>query len=132
MMQMSGLRTGFSRTSARGVFVRRATGSTRFASTSEIPVVVGRPLNSGLRSALKTSALVLGTGLFIAYYYDSRSAIHRWVIPPLMRATLDPETAHRLAVRVLGTPLAPKDQGEDDEVLKCTVSTILGLIRQRP
>ncbi|KAG8741724.1 Dihydroorotate dehydrogenase (quinone), mitochondrial [Ceratobasidium sp. 414] len=38
-----------------------------------------------------------------------------------MRATLDPEVSHRLAVRVLGTPFAPKDRGINDEVLKCTI-----------
>ncbi|KAG8786728.1 Dihydroorotate dehydrogenase (quinone), mitochondrial [Ceratobasidium sp. 428] len=97
--------------------------STRFASTLDSPPVVVKPpiLNSSFRSALTASALVLGTGLFVAYYYDSRSAIHRWIIPPLMRATLDPEVSHRLAVRILGTPFAPRDQGVDDDVLKCKI-----------
>lgn len=113
-MQTSCLRS-LSRVNARII----RTQFTRFASTSETPVVVARPIKSG--STLKTTALVLGTGLFIAYYYDSRSAIHRWVIPPLMRVTLEPETAHRLALRVLRSPLAPKDQGKDDEALKCMV-----------
>ncbi|KAG8714142.1 Dihydroorotate dehydrogenase (quinone), mitochondrial [Ceratobasidium sp. 395] len=112
------------RTGARITLVRRSTNpSTRFASTLDSPPVVVRPpiLNSGFRSALTASALVLGTGLFVAYYYDSRSAIHRWIIPPLMRATLDPEVSHRLAVRILGTPFAPRDQGVDDDVLKCKI-----------
>ncbi|KAG9103700.1 Dihydroorotate dehydrogenase (quinone), mitochondrial [Ceratobasidium sp. 392] len=38
-----------------------------------------------------------------------------------MRATLDPEVSHRFAVRLLGTPFAPKDQGVNDDVLKCTI-----------
>ncbi|CAE6428328.1 unnamed protein product [Rhizoctonia solani] len=118
-MQSTNLRVGLSRINSR-VVVRRLPQSTRFASTStETPVVVAKPANSGLGSALKASALVLGTGLFIAYYYDSRSAIHRWVIPPLMRTTLDPEVAHRLALRVLGTRFAPTDHGVNDEILKC-------------
>ncbi|CAE6526159.1 unnamed protein product [Rhizoctonia solani] len=118
-MQSANLRIGLSRINSR-VVVRRIPQTTRFASTStETPVVIGKPIYSGLGSALKASALVLGTGLFIAYYYDSRSAIHRWVIPPLMRATLDPEAAHRLALRVLGTQLAPTDHGVNDQVLKC-------------
>ncbi|KAJ1307127.1 hypothetical protein OPQ81_001245 [Rhizoctonia solani] len=118
-MQSANLRFGLSRANSR-VFVRRLPQQTRFASTStETPVVIAKPVNSGLGSALKASALVLGTGLFIAYYYDSRSAIHRWVVPPLMRATLDPEAAHRLALRVLGTQFAPTDHGVNDDILKC-------------
>ncbi|KAG8685418.1 Dihydroorotate dehydrogenase (quinone), mitochondrial [Ceratobasidium sp. 423] len=118
-MQSANLRVGLSRINSH-VVVRRLPQSARFASTStETPVVVAKPINSGLGSALKASALVLGTGLFIAYYYDSRSAIHRWVVPPLMRATLDPEAAHRLALSVLGTRFAPTDHGVNDEVLKC-------------
>ncbi|KAG8709062.1 Dihydroorotate dehydrogenase (quinone), mitochondrial [Ceratobasidium sp. 395] len=112
------------RTGARVTLVRRSTNpSTRFVSTLDSPPVVVKPpiLNSGFRSALTASALILGTGLFVAYYYDSRSAIHRWIIPPLMRATLDPEVSHRLAVRILGTPFAPRDQGVDDDVLKCKI-----------
>ncbi|KAH7327599.1 hypothetical protein B0J17DRAFT_620262 [Rhizoctonia solani] len=117
-MQSANLRVGLSRINSR-VVVRRLPQSTRFASTSsETPVVVAQPINSGIGSALKASALVLGTGLFIAYYYDSRSAIHRWVVPPLMRATLDPEDAHRLALRVLGTRFTPTDHGVNDQVLK--------------
>ncbi|CAE6482993.1 unnamed protein product [Rhizoctonia solani] len=118
-MQSARLRIRLSQFNTR-VLVKRIPQTTRLASTStETPVVIAKPVNSGLGSALKTSALVLGTGLFIAYYYDSRSAIHRWVVPPLMRATLDPEDAHRLALRVLGTRLAPTDHGENDPVLKC-------------
>ncbi|KAG8770338.1 Dihydroorotate dehydrogenase (quinone), mitochondrial [Ceratobasidium sp. 428] len=112
------------RARARITLIRRSTNpSTRFASTLDSPLVVVRPpvLNSGFCSALTASALVLGTGLFVAYYYDSRSAIHRWIIPPLMRATLDPEVSHRLAVRILGTPFAPKDQGVNNDVLKCKI-----------
>ncbi|CEL63009.1 dihydroorotate dehydrogenase [Rhizoctonia solani AG-1 IB] len=118
-MQSGNLRAGVFRINSR-ITVRRLPQSTRFASSStEAPVIVAKPVNSGLGTALKASALVLGTGLFIAYYYDSRSAIHRWVVPPLMRATLDPEVAHRMALRVLGTRLAPTDHGVDDKVLNC-------------
>ncbi|KAG9081469.1 Dihydroorotate dehydrogenase (quinone), mitochondrial, partial [Ceratobasidium sp. 370] len=120
---MSVLRSN-ARVGTRAVPVRRSTTTlTRFASTLDSPPVVVRPSRAdpGLRSALTASALVLGTGLFVAYYYDSRSAIHRWVIPPLMRATLDPEVSHRLAVRVLGTPFAPKDRGVNDDALKCII-----------
>ncbi|CUA69201.1 dihydroorotate oxidase [Rhizoctonia solani] len=112
------LRVGISRINSR-VAIKRIPYTTRFASTSTETVVIAKPVNSGLGSVLKASALVLGTGLFVAYYYDSRSAIHRWVVPPLMRATLDPEDAHRMALRVLGTRFAPTDHGVNDDVLKC-------------
>ncbi|CAE7168201.1 unnamed protein product [Rhizoctonia solani] len=118
-MQSANIRVGLSRINSRVVFTRTPQLIRLASTSSEAPVVVAKPVNSGLGSALKASVLVLGTGLFIAYYYDSRSAIHRWVVPPLMRATLDPENAHRLALRVLGTPFAPTDHGENDQVLKC-------------
>ncbi|KAF8676185.1 dihydroorotate dehydrogenase family Type 2 subfamily [Rhizoctonia solani] len=118
-MRPASLRAGLYRTNNHTTAIRLSR-PTRFASTStETPVVVAKPVNSGIGTAVKASALVLGTGLFVAYYYDSRSAIHRWVVPPLMRATLDPEAAHRLALRVLGTRFAPTDHGVEDEALKC-------------
>ncbi|CAE6482131.1 unnamed protein product [Rhizoctonia solani] len=118
-MQSTRLSLRSSRVNTR-VVVKRIPQITRLASTStETPIVIAQPINSGLGSILKASAAVLGTGLFIAYYYDSRSALHRWIVPPLMRATLDPEDAHRLALRVLGTRLAPTDHGVNDPVLKC-------------
>ncbi|QRV89208.1 dihydroorotate dehydrogenase [Ceratobasidium sp. AG-Ba] len=97
--------------------------SRRLASTLDSPPVVLRlpQIDNRISSALKVSALVLGTSLFVAYYYDSRSAIHQYVVPPLMRATLDPEVTHRLAVRVLGSGFAPRDRGENEDILKCTI-----------
>lgn len=55
------------------------------------------------------------------YYSDSRSAIHRYGIMPALRATLDPETAHRFAVRALGSGLAPKDMVQDQASLSAEV-----------
>ena len=64
----------------------------------------------------------LSTGLFAVYYYDCRSAIHRYFFTPLLRYTVDAETGHRIAVRVLRSGLGPRDTQEDDQVLKAEVS----------
>lgn len=61
----------------------------------------------------------LAAGTFgIAYYLDSRSGIHRWVAIPLLKTFVDPETAQKLAVKLLETGLAPRDAVQDDAVLE--------------
>lgn len=62
-------------------------------------------------------AIAAGT-LGIAYYADSRSAIHRWIAVPALKAFLDPESAQKLAVKMLETGLAPRDLVDDDAVLE--------------
>ncbi|KAF9026076.1 Dihydroorotate dehydrogenase-domain-containing protein [Rhodocollybia butyracea] len=47
-------------------------------------------------------------GLFAVYYFDPRSAIHKYVIMPVLRHTLDAEASHKIAV---------KDHIPDDEKL---------------
>ncbi|KAF8597656.1 hypothetical protein BDV93DRAFT_452482 [Ceratobasidium sp. AG-I] len=111
---------------ARLNITRQAGSRLASTSTTETPVVV-HATPSRLRSALTTSAFIIGTGVFVVYYYDSRSAIHQWVIPPLMRATLDPEVSHRLALRVLGTPFAPVDRGVDDDIWDFEMTSPVGL-----
>ena len=74
------------------------------------------------RSGAFAAVVAVSTGLFAVYYFDSRSALHRYVLTPALRYALDAETGHRLAVRVLGTGLGPRDQGSDDERLKAEVS----------
>ncbi|KAJ7334078.1 hypothetical protein DFH08DRAFT_880100 [Mycena albidolilacea] len=71
-----------------------------------------------IRSALYGTVFVLSTGLFAIYYLDVRSAIHRYVIPPLLRHTLDAETGHKIAVKVLKSGLGPRDPVQDDARLK--------------
>lgn len=83
----------------------------RNASTSTT-----RPANPA-RTGLYATALLVSTGLFAVYYFDSRSAIHRYVFTPLLRHLFDAETGHRIAVKVLRSGLAPKDTQPDDEVL---------------
>jgi dihydroorotate dehydrogenase len=43
---------------------------------------------------------------------------------PVIRLSLDPESAHRFSVKVLGSGLAPKDCGEDDKALEVEVRTL--------
>jgi dihydroorotate dehydrogenase len=89
--------------------------SPRYASTSSsVP-------RSPIRTGLYTSAVAIAVGLFAVYYSDSRSAIHRYLITPLLRYTLDPEEAHKFAVKVLRSGLAPRDWQADSEKLKTEV-----------
>ncbi|KAF8512887.1 hypothetical protein JB92DRAFT_2925947 [Gautieria morchelliformis] len=70
-----------------------------------------------VRNILSATALVTGTGLFLVYYFDSRSSIHRYVLTPILRTSLDAETSHQAALKILRSGWAPKDKGVDDESL---------------
>ncbi|KAH7107404.1 Dihydroorotate dehydrogenase-domain-containing protein [Auriculariales sp. MPI-PUGE-AT-0066] len=94
---------------ARGLRLQRA------MSTS-----VERAPNAA-RTWLYGGLLVVGTGAFAAYYTDSRSAVHRYVVTPLLRSILDPEASHKAAVQALATGLAPRDLGKDDPALTCSI-----------
>ncbi|KAH9941478.1 Dihydroorotate dehydrogenase-domain-containing protein [Amylocystis lapponica] len=74
--------------------------------------------SSPSRTALYATLLAVSSGLFAVYYFDSRSAIHRYLFTPLLRYTLDAETGHKFAVRVLSSGLGPRDSQTDDERLK--------------
>ncbi|CDO68192.1 hypothetical protein BN946_scf184938.g44 [Trametes cinnabarina] len=76
------------------------------------------PARSYVRTAAYASLLVVSTGLFAVYYFDCRAALHKYVVTPVIRYTLDPETGHKLAIRVLASGLAPRDPLSDDEFLK--------------
>ena len=60
-------------------------------------------------------------GLFAAYYFDARSAIHRYVFTPILRHTIDAETGHEIAVKVLRSGLAPRDLVKNDDILRTEV-----------
>lgn len=77
--------------------------------------------SSRTKHALGTIALVTGGVLLTTYYLDSRSAIHRYVIPPLLRAATDPETAHLIAVKALALGMTPRDMLEDDQSLQAEI-----------
>ncbi|KAF8963456.1 dihydroorotate dehydrogenase [Flammula alnicola] len=101
--------------------------STRHLFTKSAPVE-----RNPIRTALYTTAFVVSAGLFTVYYLDSRSALHRYVLTPIIRNILDPETGHKLAVKTLKSGLGPKDPVRDDERLKCqlwgeAVSNPIGL-----
>ncbi|KAI0231660.1 Dihydroorotate dehydrogenase (quinone), mitochondrial, partial [Massospora cicadina] len=69
---------------------------------------------------LVTGVACLSLGL--VYYFDSRSAIHTYLINPLMRYFLDPETAHRISILAANYGLAPKEVNNiDPECLKTEV-----------
>jgi hypothetical protein len=93
----------------------RPTCQARLTSTSS-----QAPQNT-LKRGLYTTVVALSVGLFAVYYFDSRSAIHRYIITPTIRHALDPEASHRFSVRVLGSGLGPRDTQVDDERLKLEV-----------
>ncbi|KAI6042041.1 Dihydroorotate dehydrogenase-domain-containing protein [Pisolithus marmoratus] len=84
---------------------------------------------SPFRTASYTVLFAISTGLLAAYYFDARSAIHRYVLTPVLRYTFDAETGHKIAVKVLRSGLAPRDIVKDDDVLR---SEILGFDVSNP
>ncbi|KAF8517147.1 hypothetical protein BU17DRAFT_67072 [Hysterangium stoloniferum] len=69
------------------------------------------------RNILSGTLLVAGTTLFLVYYFDSRSAVHRYVFMPILRNVLDAEVSHKAALKVLRSGWGPKDTRVDDESL---------------
>lgn len=78
------------------------------------PVRISSSPSKKTSRALGTLAIITSSILFTAYYLDSRSAIHRYIVPPLLRACKDAETAHLIAVKTLALGIAPKDMVDDD------------------
>lgn len=73
------------------------------------------------RKAFTWTLLAFGATFGVAYHLDSRSAIHRWLAIPVLQAVTDPETAQKLAVKLLSLGIMPRDLGTDDEVLATEV-----------
>ncbi|KAF8892068.1 dihydroorotate dehydrogenase [Infundibulicybe gibba] len=73
---------------------------------------------SPLRTGIYGTLFLVSSGLFAVYYFDARSAIHRYVLTPLIRYTLDAESGHKFAVKILRSGLGPRDPLSDDERLK--------------
>jgi len=90
-----------------------STHSTRNLFSKKGPVQ-----QSKLRTALYTTSFALGAGLFAVYYFDARSAIHRYILTPLLRYVVDAETGHKIAVKVLRSGLGPRDPLQDDNRLR--------------
>ncbi|KAM5544298.1 hypothetical protein V8D89_001958 [Ganoderma adspersum] len=76
------------------------------------------PARSVGRTTAYASLFLVSTGLFAIYYFDFRAALHKYVVTPVIRHTLDAEAGHKLAVCVLGSRLAPRDPVADDDILK--------------
>lgn len=77
-----------------------------------------------IRTGLYTTAFVLSAGVFAVYYLDARSALHRYILNPILRKAFDAETGHKIAVKVLKSGLAPRDLVRDDERLKSQVRSV--------
>jgi len=80
--------------------------------------------SSTLRSPARTlyaTAFVVSAGLFAVYYFDARSALHRFFLNPILRNTLDAETSHKVALKTLKSGLAPRDPLPDDKRLMTKV-----------
>jgi dihydroorotate dehydrogenase len=101
------------------VLARRLTTS---SSTSSQP---------SIRTAVYATLFAASAGLFAVYYYDARSAIHRYVLTPALRHTFDAETGHKIAVKVLRSGLGPRDPVRDDETLRYEVGNYLTQWRAR-
>ena len=80
-----------------------------------------------VRTAVYTTAFVLSAGLFAVYYSDARSALHRYIVTPILRNAFDPETGHKIAIKVLKSGLAPRDFTQDDKVLNCQVRSPINI-----
>ncbi|KAG6891211.1 hypothetical protein C0995_008463 [Termitomyces sp. Mi166 len=71
-----------------------------------------------VRTGIYATAFVVSTGLFAVYYFDARSALHRYILTPALRHTLDAELGHKVAVKVLKSGFGPRDPCPDDPRLK--------------
>ena len=96
----------------------------RHASTS----TSGNPLKSA-RTALSATVLLVSSTLVTFYYLDSRSALHRYGVMPLVRATMDPEDGHKFAVKVLASGFGPRDLVKDDSDKLGVDVSIFGLFK---
>jgi dihydroorotate dehydrogenase len=86
------------------------------------------PPRSPILTGFYRTVFVLSTGLFAVYYFDARSAIHRYFLTPVLRYALDAETGHKVAVKVLRSGLGPRDPVPDDEKLKFEVRVMKILV----
>lgn len=81
----------------------------------------GVPPSSPIRTGIYGAVFAVSAGLFAVYYFDARSAIHRYLFTPVLRYALDAETGHQVAVKVLRSGLGPKDPIKDDGRLETKV-----------
>lgn len=84
---------------------------------------------STFRRAAYGTLFAFTTAVGAVYYFDSRAAIHRYLITPLIRNVLNPESVQKLAVSVLENGLGPRDMLPDDERLETEVKASLAFIK---
>ncbi|KAH7885814.1 Dihydroorotate dehydrogenase-domain-containing protein [Phlebopus sp. FC_14] len=76
---------------------------------------------SSIRTTGYTILFAVSAGLLTAYYFDARSALHRYILTPILRYTFDAETGQKFALKVLRSGFAPKDTVKDDDALRSEV-----------
>lgn len=108
-------------------FLRPLTGNalrqaTRTHSTRALFTRTGNNTpRSPIRTGIYLTVFTLSAGLCAVYYFDARSALHRYILTPTLRKVLDAETGHKVAVKMLRSGLGPRDPVTDDIRLKCSV-----------
>ncbi|KDR80528.1 hypothetical protein GALMADRAFT_240830 [Galerina marginata CBS 339.88] len=110
------LQRGIPQTLARISFrIPNRANTSRHLFTKTVPAK-----RTPIRTGLYTTAFILSAGVFAVYYFDARSALHRYLLTPILRNVLDAEAGHKVAVKTLRSGLlAPKDPLGDDARLKC-------------
>ncbi|KAF9335568.1 Dihydroorotate dehydrogenase (quinone), mitochondrial [Podila minutissima] len=108
--------------------VSTASSLSRAACASRTNVARSRHYATAARKehtpASRAINFVLGTGIVIgglvgiSYGFDSRASIHKYVFVPLMHWTMDPETAHKVGIKLLKMGLSPWDTQPDDPALE--------------
>lgn len=75
-----------------------------------------------IRRTLTWALFAFGATFGVAYHLDSRGAVHRWIAMPLLHTFTDPETAQKLAIKLLSLGIMPRDLGIDDDVLSAEIA----------
>ncbi|KAF9426056.1 Dihydroorotate dehydrogenase (quinone), mitochondrial [Podila epigama] len=94
--------------------IPRLDGSRHYATASR----------QGQTQASRAINFVLGAGIVagglvgLSYGFDSRASVHKYVFVPLMHWTMDPETAHKVGIKLLKMGLSPWDTQPDDAALE--------------
>lgn len=71
-------------------------------------------------------AEIVGVSAFAYYALDARAGFHEYVLCPLIRATMDAETAHKFGIEAMKYGLAPRLRGED-KLLEDKLEPLLGV-----
>lgn len=118
---------GTSRTMSHFASSTRMVARSQTPLRSQISPIASRTLFTRskprpVRTTIKWALLAFGLTFGVAYHLDSRSAVHRWIAVPILQTVTDPETAQKLAVKLLSLGIMPRDFETDDEVLATEVA----------